>query len=459
MSTTDDLTTITAEPDAPYLAVDVLPDNVPGTFLVDVSEVDGLDLLGWGMDGWLNVVCDVDRVHIARGATRLLGAGTRTEAGTARIGLQDTSRRFDPMVNADAIHPGTPVRVRVWGYELTEEAELWEAVLFTGRIGSDLDVIYQQDGPPLVTFTAVDLINPLARYESLGVADPGLGAGENLLERVTRVLEYVGLNETYVATDVDSAYLATLAPTSMTDGWGTIAAAEDAELGRVWVNASDQLVTRARGSELSGEVRGTLSDVHGETVAGTVHCCYRDPLVRFGTELLTNRAVGARRVPSPEDGSTPPPSALVQVDDTYSQARWTNGVPNTHTNRSLELDTDAQLQPWAEWLLLTSATPELRVDQVTVAPADAPDAWPAVCRTDIGDRWHFRLHQSTGANVERTLGVLGVEHVITPEGWETTWYTMEAPTPGVENPSGWFTVDLSYVDEGDVLAPFGGAVP
>ena len=67
---TDPRTLVATEPDAPYLAVDVLPDNVPGTFLVDVSEVDGLDLLGWGMDGWLNIVCDVDLVDSSRGATR-----------------------------------------------------------------------------------------------------------------------------------------------------------------------------------------------------------------------------------------------------------------------------------------------------------------------------------------------------------------------------------------------------
>jgi hypothetical protein len=447
-----ELTLIADEPDAPYLAVDVLPDNVPGTFLVDVSEVDGLDLLGWGMDGWLNIVCDVDSIDISRGATRLQGALTRTEAGTAQVSLQDTSRRFDPMVNADAIHPGTPVRVRAWTWE-------WESVLFTGRIGQDLDVTYAQTGPPQVTFTAVDLISPLARFEAIGRPDPGVGAGDDLLERVTRVLEEVGLDETSIASDVDATYVATLASSPLATGWGTIAAAEDAELGRVWINAADQIVTRARGSELSGTVRGTLSDVHGEEIADAVHCCYRDPVVRYGTESLTNRAVAARRVPDPGDESTPAPSALVQVDDTYSQARWTGGVAAAHVDRSLDLESDAQLQPWGEWLVMLSAEPELRVDSVAIAPRDAPDAWPAVCATDIGDRWYFRMRPEVGPAVERTLGVLGIRHAITPQSWETVLTTVEAPTPGVENPSGWFTVDLSYVDDGDVLAPFGGAVP
>ena len=445
-------TLIEDEPDAPYLAVDVLPDNVPGTFLVDVSDVDGLDLLGWGMDGWLNIVCDVELIDISRGATRLQGAQTRTEAGTAMVRLQDTDRRFDPMVNADAIHPGTPVRIRAWTYD-------WDETLFTGRIGQDLDVTYSQDDPPLVQFTAVDLVSPLARFESIGRDDPGVGAGDDLLERVELVLEEVGLDASSIATDVDATYVATLASTSLTTGWGTIAAAEDAELGRVWINVSDQIVTRSRGSELSGTVRGTLSDVHGEEIADAVHCCYRDPVVRYGTEMLTNRAIAARRVPTPGGGGSPAESAVVQVDDTYSQARWTGGTPATYTDRSLDLETDGQLQPWAEWLILLASEPELRVDSVSLAPRDAPDAWQAVCATDIGDRWYFRLRPATGPAVERTLGVLGIQHTITPQTWQTVLTTVEAPTPGVENPSGWFTVDLSYVDDGDVLAPFGGAVP
>lgn len=455
---TDPLTTIAGEDGAPNLAVDVLPDNVPGTFVVDASEVDGPDLVGWSMDGWSNIICDVTRVRVSRGATRLQGALTRTEAGTCTIWLTDTDRRFDPLANADPIHPGTPVRVRVWA-GVDPAAPEWSTVLFTGRIGDDLEVRYAKEGPPSVDFTATDLVSVLAGYEALGHPDPGVGAGDHLLDRVERVFDELGLPSTTLAGDVDLTYLATLAPTSLTSAWGDISAAVDAELGRVWVTATDQLAVRSRGSELTGPVRGTLSDVHDEIVAGTVHCCYIDPVVRFGTDSLVNRAIGARRVPRPADGGTPPPSALVQVDDAYSQTRWTGGVPKAHEDRTLELQSDGQLQPWAEWLLLSASEPELRVDSVTVAPRSAPEAWQAVSETDIGDRWSFRLRPQIGPEVARTLGVLGIEHDITPTSWETTWTTVEAPTPGVDNPSGWFVVDLSEIGGDDVLAPFGGAVP
>lgn len=468
-----DPSTIIGEADAPNLALDVLPDNVPGTFLLDVSELDGLDRLGWGAEGWANVVCDVTSVRSTRGATRLQGALTRAEAGNLTITLRDTERRFDPTINADAIHPGVMVRLRVWGTvpngtdtDGTPLEQPWTAVLFTGRIGGDYAVAYQQAGPPVVTFTAVDVIGPLSQYRSVGRADPGIGAGDDLLERVARVVDEVGLPPETVSANVDTGYVATMPASNLTAGWDDIGAAVDAELGRVWVSATDQLVVRSRGSELSGPVRGTLSDWHGETADGDetgVHCCYTDPVVRFGTDQLVNRAIGARRVPRPAGGGAVPTSSIVQVDDEYSQTRWTNGTPVTHEDRSLELDTDAQLRPWAESLVLAASEPELRVDEVTARPSGAgPEAWRAVCETDIGDRWFYRQHPEVGETILETLGVLGIAHNITPEGWTVTFTTVKAPTPGEGNPRGWFMLGdastdyASELDSGDVLAPFGG---
>lgn len=448
-------TLIATEPSAPNLAVDLLPEDAAGSFLLDVSQLDGPHLLGWGEESWVNVVCDVLQLRVTRGASRLQGALTRAEAGSCVVSLEDIARRFDPMMNADAVHPGVPVRVRAW----TDGDDAWSEVLFTGVIGTDLDVQYRQDAAPLVSFTAVDVISQLARYSALGRADPGMGAGDDLLERVQRVVAEVGLDPVeVVAPDSDPGYVATLNPSTLADGWGDVNAAVEAELGRVWATRHNQLAVRARGSELAGVVQGTLSDWHGETVAGTVHCCYTDPLVRFGTDGLVNRAVGGRRVPPTGTGSAGPASALVQVDDTYSQARWTGGAPAAHEDRSLELATDAQLRPWAEWLVLSASVPELRVESVTVAPRDSPEAWRAVCASDVGARWYFRLHPELGPPVERTLGILGLTHSITPDSWETTWTTVEAPTPGATNPRGWFTLDLSVLDDGDVLPPFAGPV-
>jgi hypothetical protein len=82
-----------------------------------------------------------------------------------------------------------------------------------------------------------------------------------------------------------------------------------------------------------------------------------------------------------------------------------------------------------------------------------------VCSTDVGDRWLLRHHPEIGPEIARTVGVLGIEHEIAPDGWSVTFTTVPAPTPGDENPSGWFAVNVSELDGDDVLAPFGGPVP
>lgn len=444
---TDPITSIVSDGAAPNIAVDVLPDVVAGTFVWDESEWGGPALLGWEeqADGWVNVICDVTEIGIQRGATRLQGVMTQAEAADCTVVLLDTERRFDPTNNADAVHAGTPVRIRVW-------EDSWSEVLFTGRL-DDVNVKYAKEEAPTVTLLATDIIGVLATWQAEGRDDPGVGAGDNLLERVNRVLAEVPVIDA-VAVDVDTVYDASLAATNLSDAWADIDAAVEAELGRVWVDRFNRIVVRARGSQLSGPVRGTLSDFHDEIAGGTVHCCYDDAEVVYGTEMLTNRAIAGRRVPSTTP--TSPASAVVQIDDEYSEARY--GV-HAVERRSLELETDDQLGPWGQALVLQATEPELRVDSVSVAPYRAPAAWPMVAATDIGDRWAFRLRPAVGPEVARTLGVLGIEHDITPERWSCRWLTVDAPTPGDSNPAGWFVWGLSFWDSEDLLAPFGGPVP
>lgn len=451
-----DPTTLTGQDGAPYLAVDVQPDNLTGAFVLDDSRLGGPDMLLWSDDApgaWVNIVCDVTRAFYRRGATRLQGILTQAEAGTATITLSDTRHAFDPLANPDVLHKGTPLRLRAWGTD--PAGALWEAVLFTGEL-DEIAVQYLKEDAPVVTLTAVDLVGPLVAWESEGRPDPGVGAGDNLRRRVDRVLAEVGRGT--VSPDSDAAFVATLAPSTLARPWQDLTVAVEAELGRLWVDVANRLVLRSRGSELAGPVRGTLSDVHGEAPLG-VHCCVRDATVVYGVESMANRAIAARRIPRDPAVPSPPQSALVRRDDELSQARHGVGVVD---RRDLELSNDAQLAPWAEAVVVDHSLPELRVDSVT--PAPSPDdldsalaAWPAVLRTDLGDRWLFHYHPTVGPTVERAVGVLGIEVEATPEEWAVHWTTAAAPAPGMANPSGWVTLDVSELDGQDVLAPY--AVP
>lgn len=441
---------------APFLAVDLQPaTGGRGDLVLDVSSLDGPDRLGYPGAGWQNFVCDVSGVSLRRGATRLQGPLTRAEGGTCTVTVSDTQRLLDPLVNGDAVHRGIPFRLRAWGWTL--DGDRWDAVLFTGAV-DEMAVSYDKAEPPTVTLWALDLIGDLAAWGSAGYPDPGVGSGDNLLDRVQRVLTEVQGSAAAISADSDphSAYVATLASSALSAGWDDMTAAQDAELGRLWVSADNHLVVRSRFSQLSGPVRGTLSDVHGETVTGP-HSCYTDPAVVYGTEQLVNRAVVTRRVPN--TGTSPSPAAIVQVDDDYSGGRYGfHAHPSSGGPVSTELETDAQLTPWGQALVTAGTEPRLRVESITPDPTTAPDAWPAVCATDVGDRWAFRLTPAVGPVVDRTLGVLGIAMDLTPDAWTITWHTDEAPTPGSAESGGWLLLDASSLDSGDLLAPFAVAI-
>ncbi len=445
--------TYTGADGAPNLAVDVQATGVLGEFSVDVDEVGGPALLGWGETGWLNVVCDVTRLSLRRGATRMQGVLARAEAASITLEILDTDRRFDPLLNADAVHAGTPVRVRAWGVD--EGGEPWDEVLVTGEI-DDVPVTYTRTGAPRVTVQATDLIGAeLVPWASPGRPEPGVGAGDNLKQRTTRVLDELGVTaglspETALATE----FAATHPPTMLERGWQVIVDAADAELGRVWITRHGQVAIRGRTLEPRGALRGTLSDWHGEAPVEP-HACYGDLAATLGTELLSNRAIGSRRVP-PGDETTP---AVVQRDDVLSQATYRLRMAQGAESRSLDLETDAQVVAWCEHLLATSSTPELRVDSVSPAPWGAgPEAWRAVCATDLGDRWLLRHHPEIGPSIALAVGVLGIELEVTPEGWAIRWATESALAPG-DNPSNSFAVDVSALGDDDLLATFGGPVP
>ena len=439
-----DPTTVTGDDGFPYLAIDVQPDVAAGFFTLDSSSLDGPDVLAWSdadPGAWLNVVCDVQQLTYRRGATRLQGLLTQTEAGTATVVLSDTAGTFDPMTNTDVIHKGTPLRVRAWG--TYADGTRWDVVLFTAEV-DQVFVQYLKADAPLVTLTGVDLVGPLAAWQATGEDAPGVGDGEDLVARARRVLAVAGRG--VLSPHSDESYAVTLAPTLLARPWQELQDAVEAELGRLWIDRHNRVMVQNRDSLLGGTVRGTLSDVHGEAPVG-VHCCVADATVVYGVERLANRAIGIR-VPLNSDDVP----VTAQTDDEASQARYGLGAIE---RRSLLLQTDGQAQAWTDAVVAAQSRPELRVDSVQPAPPPgdletALEAWPAVLATDLADRWLFRFRPSSGRLVEQTLGVLGIELDATPEEWTVTWTTAEAPAAGTA-PGGWFTLNTSALNGNDLL--------
>jgi hypothetical protein len=396
---------------------------------------------------WENVVCDVQSLSLRRGAAQLAGLLTQTEAGTVSIVLSDTERRFDPMANADTVHKGTPLRVRAWGTYMWGEA--WEEVLWTGEVDS-LTASYHPEDPPTVHITGVDLIGVLAAWEAEGRETP-VGAGDTLRERAQLVMTEVARGTLSPLSNVN--YAATLAPVTLARPWDDLQAAVIAELGRLWVDSSNRLLVHARGSDLAGPVRGTLSDVHDDDETWP-HCCISDAAVAHGWETAGSRVLAKRQ---PAAGEDPDSQPLVRRDDVASQARYGVGVIRAE---SLPLEDDVAVADWAHAVINAHGRPRLRVDQVTPAPSpvdldSATAAWPAVCATDLGDRWLFRYHPAVGPAVRRAVGVLGIAIEVTPEEWRVTWTTGPAPSPGQSRAYGWFILNESVLNSGDTLSPYG----
>ena len=83
-----DPVTLTDVPGDPYLAVDVIPDVITGTFVLDESELDGPERLAWSDARGRRL--DQHRLRRAAAgvpprATRRVGVFTQAEAGNVSI--------------------------------------------------------------------------------------------------------------------------------------------------------------------------------------------------------------------------------------------------------------------------------------------------------------------------------------------------------------------------------------
>lgn len=410
---------------APYLAVDVQPDVVAGAFVLGVSELGGTDVLGGtGEEArWVNVVCDVTRLSLRRGATTLAGVLTRAEAGGATVTVTDWTGQLDPLRNADSVHRGTPFRLRAWGWLIdpdTEEVVDWSSTLFTGRV-DELTATYLPGQPATVVVTASDVIAELAGWEAPGRGGDGVGAGDRLEQRVDRILQESGIVTGINPILSDSAFVAVLLPTRLQRAWDEIVAATDAELGRVWADERNFLVLRNRYGQVTGPVRGTLSDLHSDA-QDAPHCCMADATVVHGFDV-TNRVVASRRaLPSESQDSL----TVVRRDDLYSQARY--GLNTLDRTAQLEVDDVLQVTAWCDAVIAASGVPVLRVDAVTPSPTqdvldEALVQWPAVLSTQIGDRWRFRFHPE-GLVVDEYVEVQGIQLDLTPDEWSVVWTTV-----------------------------------
>jgi hypothetical protein len=143
--------------------------------------------------------------------------------------------------------------------------------------------------------------------------------------------------------------------------------------------------------------------------------------------------------------------ASTTIDDTASQAVY--GIAARSVSAPLASVGDAG--NLARRIIGKRAWPTLRVERLTLNPLLAPSTmFPQALGRAIGERITVkRRPASSTVPIVAQVTIEGVQHIISPQNWETVWTT--APAPPTATEAGYFTADhatLGVVDSGVVVA-------
>lgn len=402
-----------------------------------MSEADGAlflndpvkGLLGTGTLGGTeyhaNVLDDLRRITIKRGASRADFPLIRYEAGGGDLALLNTERQYDP-TNLDGPYVAAGV-TQVEPMRPLLASAMWDGVDYP-LIQAFIDTwALDWSGPNWSEASApfTDGLQILEEDKRQAVA--AVGAGELSGARVARILDSVGWPEDKRAIDAGSVTLQ--ATTLEGPALGELQAVAEAELGALYVRGDGVLTFRERTAVMTDPRATTSQATFGD--GGGDELPYKDGglSLAYDTETLINRILAQR-----EGG------AEVFLEDLASQEKYRVHAPVSSTD--LLLEDDAAVEQWAGFLLQVSSKPELRFTSMEVWPRADPDRlWPQVLGRDIGDRITvIRRPPGGGDPIIRDVFIRGIQHVITVDNWVTTWTFQSASA------FTFFTLDVSQLD-------------
>jgi hypothetical protein len=192
--------------------------------------------------------------------------------------------------------------------------------------------------------------------------------------------------------------------------------AADTEMGELYVNGNGFLVFRGRNALFTDTRSNTSQAQFGDDPAiPTAELPYATVNVAYDDVTLWNGAAIANQG-----------SGVQNAADAGSQAIYT---PHVYDSENLFADSDFQALSYAQYIVLTSALPELRFTDMAVDPRAQPtDLFPQVLGREIGDRITItRRPPGGGAPNTRDAFIRGIAHTITDSSWLTTW-TLEDAT-------------------------------
>jgi hypothetical protein len=316
-----------------------------GTYLIAAADGNGVEI---GTDGFY--------ISVSRGRSRELD---EFETGTAVVSLHNYQRTYDALNAAGTyygdITPGKRVEISVYGQ-----------AIFTGTI-EDWNVLWDVDGTAVAEFTAVDAMGQLARIEF----DEWTTTASQLTgARISAILDRseVGFPASRRAIDTGAS---TLQSDLVTWGSNVLNYAQlvrQSEQGWLFASRTDLITFLGRHGLIGDAISLTFAD-NGTGVA------FHGIGFEVGSELLFNR-VGVDR-----EGGT-----LQTVQSAASQAAY--GVRSLSIT-GLLLNSDAQSEAMADYLLNIYKDPTARVSSIAVKVHDTIDLTSmqqaAVARQEIGN--------------------------------------------------------------------------
>lgn len=370
---------------------------------------------------WIDLSCDVRVVSITSGASSAQGVFSKPDAAVCELELADPSGKYDPLSSSSPytysgrsrLLPGVPLEVFA---EVVngDTGVVTHVPLFTGNVES-----WGEDWTPsaakrVAQVTAADETHVWARYDQ--PEQPLVGAGDTTAQRVARLVAFYGW--TGVVEPASSSTVTLNATTLAETGWELLNRTLDDELGYVYFTPAGHLrwLNRAAWTTVGPPVLALGCDPAAP-----------DPTIR---DVLVDA--------SPSAVSYDIKNAIyaARTGGTQQAARSGSSINRfgqyDYTRTDLGLASDIQVVDWANAVLSKFAFPSVTLEDVTFRPAIDPRSWELYLKA-LPLRYVEDLVRIVWAPPDRPddvidglVRVVGHEHRITRQVWETKWTTASA---------------------------------
>ena len=371
-----------------------------GVFVLNSSLLDEGELGLSQEEGsiWNDFLTDASEIHIFRGLNLNENVFARAEPSELTATIYNSN--IDPTMN-DRIDPNSPVRL------LVEVDSEWET-LFTGTL-RNLKVTYDKEThDPTVSITAYDLVHKLVNKQTYVLNE------ETFAERMATLATAAGTTITVDGGTVDLAPKETPVPI-----WDLFNIAANSEGGVVYPNRQGTLEAIGRdGTPRTPVIE--FADTHGEfddhfseefALYNPLHSCYTKIDIAYDTTAVAN-SLSIRNISTVDAEGNDVEEDLGTYEDNDSVIQYGEAAQSITTNLVDVGDVDALVTQ----VFSNFATPKRRVNSITYRP---DQYWQTL--VDVGDSVSVVFHNSNWDTViDETFMVVGVDHDITPERWETT---------------------------------------